>query len=104
MNYVKTCGFPLHEFWGLLILISRPRCCTKNAGARREALGIADLWPSFATRHPAFFVRNPKGWGGFRPDLRYSPTHCLQREAHSTAPSCLALDEIRRHHGREISG
>jgi hypothetical protein len=39
----------------------------KNVRARREAQGVVNLWPSFATPHSRFFVRNPEGRDGISP-------------------------------------
>ena len=50
-------------FWDLLTLFRARVAVRKSVRTRREAPGIAGLWPSFATPHPRFFVRNPEETG-----------------------------------------
>jgi len=75
---------PVNTYFALALL--REKC------ARREAQGIAGLWPSFATQHPHFSRATQRDGTDFDQPF---VAHRLQRPILPRG-SCLALDEIRR--------
>jgi hypothetical protein len=53
----------------------------KSVRARREAQALVNLWPSFATLHPRFFVRSSEG----RDRISPSPSLFAPYRAYSVA-------------------